>query len=195
MLVAGSIPEARGVFDITKAMGNMVAVVYMLPCSFRTLQKKGMTRGTTSCEPSGSGLDAASLLSRPFSATSPMKRRYLVPRRPCARRARSSRRGVHHAHCSVQAHSHSSATAAPAPARLHGEAASPSISDAPVQLSFAVGGLSASGGVSASRTIGGVARPPCVRGCTSTCNFHRRRFGRRRTRLVHCRFSSRNRGC
>lgn len=24
MLVAGSIPEARGVFDITKAMGNMV---------------------------------------------------------------------------------------------------------------------------------------------------------------------------
>ncbi|KAK8453174.1 hypothetical protein SEVIR_5G241401v4 [Setaria viridis] len=55
--------------------------------------------------------------------------------RPCARRARSSRRGVHQAHSSVQATSHSSAAAAVAPARVHGEA-SRSVSRARVAIRF-----------------------------------------------------------
>nr|CAB3477682.1 unnamed protein product [Digitaria exilis] len=59
-------------------------------------------------------------MSRAFSGRSPVKRRYLVPLRPWARRARSSRRGDHHAHSSVQAASHTSATAAAKAARVHG---------------------------------------------------------------------------
>jgi hypothetical protein len=83
----------------------------------------GSTRGMMSWLPSGSGFVRASRLSRAFSLTSPVRRRYLVPLRPWARRALSSRRGVHHAHSSVQAASHTSTTAAvAAPARAHGEA-------------------------------------------------------------------------
>nr|CAB3473651.1 unnamed protein product [Digitaria exilis] len=74
----------------------------------------GSTRGMMS------GFVRASRLSRAFSGRSPVKRRYLVPLRPCARRARSSRHGTHHAHSSVQAASHTSATAAAKPARVHG---------------------------------------------------------------------------
>ena len=81
----------------------------------------GSTRGMMSWLPSASGFVRASRLSRAFSLTSPVRRRYLVPLRPWARRARSSRRGVHHAHSSVQATSHSSATDATAPTSAHGE--------------------------------------------------------------------------
>ena len=86
------------------------------------LWSMGCTRGAMSWQPSGSGLVRASRLIRAFSARSPVKRRYRVPLRPRARRARSSRRGVHQAHSAVQATSHSSATAAAAPASAHGEA-------------------------------------------------------------------------
>ncbi|BAS73262.1 Os01g0627550, partial [Oryza sativa Japonica Group] len=92
-----------------------------------------------SWQPSGSGFFRASRLSRTFSGTSPVKRRYRLPRMPCARRARSSRRGVHQAHSSVDTASHSSAAtaAAAAAARIHWEAA-PSI------ISISRGGGSAS---------------------------------------------------
>jgi len=75
-----------------------------------------------SWEPAGSGFARASRFSWALSVMSPVKRRYLVPLRPCARRTRSSRRGVHHAHPSVQAASHSSAAATAAAATAHGEA-------------------------------------------------------------------------
>uniref|UniRef100_A0A0A8XN13 Uncharacterized protein n=1 Tax=Arundo donax TaxID=35708 RepID=A0A0A8XN13_ARUDO len=93
----------------------------------------GCTRGMMSWQPTGSGFVRASLFNRAFSLTSPVKRRYLVPLRPWARRARSSLRGVLHAHSSVQAASDSSATATAAPASAHGEA-SRSISRAPVAI-------------------------------------------------------------
>ena len=76
----------------------------------------GSTRGIMSWHPSGSGFARAWRLSRAFSLRSPVKRRYLVPLSPWSRRARSSHRGVHHAHSSVQATSHSSAAAAQATA-------------------------------------------------------------------------------
>ena len=81
----------------------------------------GCTRGPISWQPSASGFLRASRLTRAVSLRSPVKRRYLVPLRPWARRARSSRRGVHQAHSNVQATSHSSATDAAAPPSAHGE--------------------------------------------------------------------------
>ncbi|BAS93699.1 Os05g0372350, partial [Oryza sativa Japonica Group] len=98
-----------------------------IPWSLTAFQSKGSTRGAMRWQPSGSGLDHASRLSRPFSATSPPRRSwYRPPPTPCARSARSSRRGarstVHHA--AAARHTSATANAAAAPA---GTSPSPSM--------------------------------------------------------------------
>ena len=86
-----------------------------VPCTSMALWKSAIARGKTPWQhpPSGMALDLASLFSRCISGESPATGRYAVPRRPCDRSARPSRRGLHHAHSSTHtAHHAMAATAA-----------------------------------------------------------------------------------
>ncbi|WVZ69596.1 hypothetical protein U9M48_018362, partial [Paspalum notatum var. saurae] len=101
------LPKWPNLFDKTSLTDSGSGIITLgtgpnqkLPFSFTTLWSMGRTRGMISWHPSGSGFVRASRLSRTFSLTSPVKGRYLVPLRPWPRRARSSRRGVHHVHSS-----------------------------------------------------------------------------------------------
>jgi len=78
-------------------------VKHMLPCSRTAPWMNGATWAAMSWHRSGSGLDQASRLDRPYSLRSPVRKRYGVPRRPCARSARSRRRGPHHRRSSSRA--------------------------------------------------------------------------------------------
>jgi hypothetical protein len=86
--------------------------------------KTGIARGTTSWQPSGMGRDLASRFSRSVSGASPAREQYVVPRSPCARSARDSRRGRHHAHSSARTAHH--ASAAHSSTSFHGNGARPS---------------------------------------------------------------------
>ncbi|ONM30882.1 hypothetical protein ZEAMMB73_Zm00001d040231 [Zea mays] len=92
----------------------------------------GMALGTMAWQPGGrGGLDLASRASRSDSGASPASGRYAVPRIPCARSARSRRRGFSHAHSAARAAHHATTTARTAHSgssccTFHGEEGSPS---------------------------------------------------------------------